>query len=471
MLLSRPSDRMRTLQWTLPFAIGILFAMYEIGPGRWLHDSYGAAAYFGVDVFFYALIVPPLSFWILRQAVHWLEEKENIEKRVDATVRRLAAIAATSADAVLSLDTSGRIEYWNRGAAMLFGFSPDEVWGRRLSDLLGGGGDAQVESDWLTQMVQAGGHVQSHETSCRDAEGRPVDVDLTATQLSDEAGRYTGMSVILREATERRRRAEEIQRLNNNLNRQIAERTRELAEKVEQLGRANADLQKLDQMRTEFVSLVSHQLRAPLTNMGGAVEHITANCGAMNLTCVRMLAILNQQVNRLDRLVSDVLNTAAIESGELALHPEPVSLAPILQQVVEQIRARMAARSFHLAINPGLPLIFADRDRVAEVLANLCDNADKYSPAGKEIVIETRADETELTIAVRDFGRGIPPPDLERVFDKFHRTDSSDSQAAYGYGLGLYVCRQLVQAQGGRIWAENHPEGGAVFSFTLPVAR
>jgi signal transduction histidine kinase len=162
-------------------------------------------------------------------------------------------------------------------------------------------------------------------------------------------------------------------------------------------------LKKLDQMRTEFVSLVSHQLRAPLTNMNGAVEHITANCGAMNSTCVRMLGILNQQVDRLDRLVSDILNAAAIESGELALHPEPTSILPILQQVVEQIRARMAVRPFRLPIKPGLPLIFADRDRVAEVLANLCDNADKYSPAEKEIVIETRADETEVTITVRDF--------------------------------------------------------------------
>ncbi len=471
MLLAKLSDRMHMLQWTLPFAIGILFVTYEIGPGRWIHDIYGASAYFSMDILFYAAIVPPVSFWILRQFVHWLVQKENSQTQANASERRLTSIISTSADAILSLDASERIESWNRGAEMLFGFSPEEICGRQLADLLGGSDAAQVETDWLIQMVQAGGYVQSHETTCRDVQGRTFDVDLTATQLNDEVGRYIGMSIILREATERKRRDEEIQRLNNNLNRQIAERTRELAEKVEELARANAELKKLDQMRTEFVSLVSHQIRAPLTNMNGAVEHITANCGVMNSTCVRMLAILNQQVDRLDRLVSDVLNAAAIESGELALHLEPVSLPPIVQQVVEQIRARMSARSFQLPLKPGLPLIFTDRDRVAEVLANLCDNADKYSPPGKEIVIETRADETEVTIAVRDFGKGIPPNDLERVFDKFYRTDSSDSQAAYGYGLGLYVCRQLVQAQGGRIWAENHPEGGAIFSFTLPVAR
>jgi signal transduction histidine kinase len=88
---------------------------------------------------------------------------------------------------------------------------------------------------------------------------------------------------------------------------------------------------------------------------------------------------------------------------------------------------------------------------------------------GTEVTIDVRADQTEVVLSVRDRGRGIPPTDLERVFDKFYRADNSDSQSAYGYGLGLYVCRQLVNGQGGRIWAENALDGGAVFSFTLPA--
>ena len=107
---------------------------------------------------------------------------------------------------------------------------------------------------------------------------------------------------------------------------------------------------------------------------------------------------------------------------------------------------------------------------MVEILVNLLDNADKYSPRGKEVVIDIRADQTEVVLSVRDFGSGLSPSDLERVFEKFHRADSSDSQPVYGYGLGLYICRRLAEAQGGRIWAENHPNGGAVFSFALPVA-
>jgi K+-sensing histidine kinase KdpD len=102
-------------------------------------------------------------------------------------------------------------------------------------------------------------------------------------------------------------------------------------------------------------------------------------------------------------------------------------------------------------------------------LLNLIDNADKYSPPGEEICLDLSADQTSVSIRVRDHGPGISSADQALVFDKFYRNDSSDSQPAYGYGLGLYICRMLVEAQGGRIWVENHLEGGAVFAFSLPV--
>ena len=471
MSLAKSSPRIRWLQWTLPLALGALAVFYQIVPGRWIHDAWGDSAYFGVDIFFYATVVPLMAFLTLRRFAGWLEEKERVEKQVRATERRLASITSASADAILGLDSAGRIESWNRGAEMLFGFWADEIRGRPLTDLLAGGEAAQVECRWLIDTTQTTGFVRGHETTCRDANGRHVSVELTATRLAGDPGENLGMSVILRDVTERKRRDDEIQRLNANLSEQVAERTRELAEKVEQLARANAGLHKLDQMRSEFVSLVSHQLRAPLTNMNGAVAQIATNCAMMTPTCDRMVVILKQQVERLDRLVRDVLNTTSIEAGELALHPEPISVLPTVRQVIEQTRARTAGRIFHLPDKPGLPLVYADRDRVAEVLANLCDNADKYSPPDKPIIVEARADETEVTLSVRDFGAGIPPNDLERIFDKFYRADSSDSQAAYGYGLGLYICRNLVQAHRGRIWAENHPDGGAVFSFTLPIAN
>ena len=462
-------QRVAVLRWALPFIFALLAALYQLGPARWVHN-HSHSLHFAVEILFFSTVGPALAFWALTLVGRWLDEKERVEKQARTSERRLASITAASADAILSLDAQGCIESWNHGAELIFGHTSDEMRGRSLPELLGGEA-AEVEFRWLVERVRQAGFVRGHETTCRDAAGRQVAVELTATHLTDESGQCLGMSVVMRDITERKHREEEIRRLNASLQAQVAAQTRDLADKVEQLARVNADLQKLDQMRSEFVSLVSHQLRAPLTNMRGAVEHIEVNCPAMNATCIRMLTILNQQADRLDRLVRDVLNAARIESGDLVLQPEPISVLPIVQQVAEQVRARAIDRPFSLPTKPGLPLVFADRDRLAEILANLLDNADKYSPPGKRVVIEARADESEVTLSVRDQGRGLPPGDLDRVFDKFYRVDGSDSQTAYGYGLGLYVCRQLAEAQGGRIWVENHPDGGAVFSFTLPVAK
>ena len=470
MLPAKLSDRISLLRWALPFSFALLAMLYQLGPARWVHDRYGHTIHYGVEIAFYATAGPLLAFWALTHIGHWLDEKECAEKQARASEQRLASVTAASADAILSLDARGRIESWNHGAELIFGYPASEIQAQRLTELLGSGEAAEVEFRWLVETVWQAGFVREHETTCRNAAGGEVAVELTATRLTDEAGQPLGMSVILRDITSRKRREAEIRRLNASLNEQVAERTRELAKKVEALARANADLQKLDRMRSEFVSLVSHQVRTPLTNMRGATERMQTHCGAINTTCARMFTILDQQIARLDRLVQDVLSAARLETGELVLHPEPLSVLPVVQQVVEQIRARTADRPFRLPTKPGLPLVFADRDRVAEVLVNLLDNADKYSPPRREIVIEARADETEVTLSVRDSGPGLPPEDLERVFDKFYRADSSDAQAAYGYGLGLYVCRRLVETHGGRIWAENTPGGGAVFSFTLPAA-
>jgi PAS domain S-box-containing protein len=471
-LLAPPlRQRVGRLRWALPLAIGLLAVGYELGPGRWIHDRLGAADYFDLDILFYATAAPLLAYWVLTLISQWLDEKDRAGQLARASELRLASVMAASADAILSLDAAGRIESWNRGAELIFGHQARAILGHPLSDLLGPGEAAEVELRWLMEGAQREGFVRGHETTGRDQAGRALALELTLTYLPGQAGQPAGWSVILRDVTERQRREAEIHNLNASLNEQVARRTHELGEKVAQLALANAELQKLDQTRSEFVSLVSHQIRAPLTNMRGAVERMGSDCGAINTTCTRMFAIMNQQAERLDHLVRDVLSAARLEAGEMLMQSEPISLLPVVQQVAEQMRARSgASRPIRLPTKPGLPLVFADRDRVAEVLANLLDNADKYSPPGQPVVVDVRADQAEVTVSVADAGRGLPPGALEHVFDKFFRADNSDSQSVYGYGLGLYVCRRLIEAQGGRIWAENDPRGGAVFSFALPVA-
>ncbi len=461
--------RAAILRWITPVAIILTVLIYELGLVRWLHDNVSDSVHFSAEVLFFGTAGPLLAFWILTLVGRWLDEKERAERSAFANERWLASITEASADAIISLDPQGCISSWNRGAELLLGYPADEARGYSLADLFGGGGSAEIEAEWLVQSTRSAGFVRGHETTVPRADGHPLTVELTATHITGDGGEPLGISLILRDITNRKRRQEEIQRLNASLNLQVAARTRELAAKVEELARVNAELQKLDQTRAEFISLVSHQIRAPLTNIRGAVERMQNASCTTDATCARMCIIVDQQVTRLDRLVQDVLDANRIEAGELAMHPEPISVAPVARQVVTQMRSRLGERPIHLVETPGLPLIYADRDRLMEILANLLDNADKYTPAGAPVFIDARANEDEVIIAVRDQGPGLPDAARERVFDKFYRTDSSDAQAAYGYGLGLYVCRRLVEAQNGRVWAENHPQGGAVFSVALPV--
>ncbi len=461
--------RIELWRWLLPVSLAVFVLLYQLILARWIHDNFSEASHFAVELLLFATAGPAAVFVTLTKMKQWVEEKEQAEVQARTNERWLASLTAASADAIISLNPQGLIESWNRGAELLFGYTALEVQGKPLSVLFGPGESADVETQWLKNAVDRAGFVRGHETTIRRSTGQRAVVEMTATQIADDREQPIGMSFILRDVSRRKQREDEIQRLNASLNQQVAERTHDLAEKVDELARANAELQRLDQLRTELVSLVSHQIRAPLTNIRGAVERVQADCGDIGPGCTRMCNIINEQVVRLDHLVHDVLAANRLESGDLLLHPEPMSVLPMVRQIVEQVRARLTDRPIQVTETPGLPLVYADRDRMSEVLANLLDNADKYTPPGTEISLAARADEETVTLSVRDHGPGLPPEALSRVFDKFYRAEVGDAQAAYGYGLGLYVCRRLVEAQNGRIWAENHPRGGAVFSFTLPV--
>jgi len=464
-------QRLSALRIGLPIGIGMLTGLYEIVMERWAQQAFGSPTYLYLDIVFFCLFLPFVTFVALTVLVQWFSKIESAERQARASEQRLASLMAASADAMIGLNSAGQIELWNHGAELLFGYNRARIQGRSLSILFGTNTAAQIEYQWLITNVRQSGWIMDHETVCHDADGHEIEVELTATDLLDESGVSLGTSVILRNITDRKHREAEIRRLNVSLNEQVANRTYELAEKVNQLAQANVELQSLDRIRAEFVSVVSHQIRAPLTNMRGAFERMSSGCLVINTNCQRMFLVLDQQVKRLDRLVQDVLTASRIESGELALQTEPISIPPVVQDVIEQIRTRLDTRPFSLITKPGLPFAMGDRDRVAEVLANLLDNADKYSPSGQEIVVEIRADQAEITVSVQDQGAGIPPKDINRVFEKFYRGDNSDAQKVYGYGLGLYICHKIITAQGGHIWAENSNTGGAILSFTLPAVN
>ena len=277
---------------------------------------------------------------------------------------------------------------------------------------------------------------------------------------------------VVRKWVEQKELAEaEVYRLNAELQQRVDERTRELRDKAEALTAANARLQELDRLKSEFVSLVSHELRAPLTNVRGAIELMEGGCPALNPTCTRMFKVVSTQIGRLGRMVDDVLNLSRIEAGGLTLARVAVDVVWVADRVVDEFAARNARHKFRRPRGSDHPHLWADADRVHEVIANLVDNAVKYSPDDGEVAVAVEVRDKEGVVSVSDCGPGIPPEEQSRVFEKFHRLDSSDAKETYGYGLGLYLCRRLVEAMDGRIWVESEPGHGATFRFALPLAE
>ncbi len=282
---------------------------------------------------------------------------------------------------------------------------------------------------------------------------------------------WVTLRIVRQWVTQKEQAEAEVYRLNTELQQRVDERTRELREKNTALAAANAQLHELDRLKSDFVSLVSHELRAPLTNMRGAIELMEGGCPALNPTCTRMFKVVSEQIRRLGRMVDEVLDVSRIEAGGLTLAREAVDVVWVTDQVVDEFAARNVRRRFRRSRQAGHPHLWADPDRLHEVIANLVDNAVKYSPEEGEVRVSVEVHSHEGIVSVSDAGPGIPPEEQARIFEKFHRLDSGDSKETYGYGLGLYLCRRLVEAMGGRIWVESGAGQGATFRFALPLAQ
>lgn len=276
-----------------------------------------------------------------------------------------------------------------------------------------------------------------------------------------------GLGWLLRNLDTQERAEAEIRRLNASLEQQVAERTLSLQQAYQELEKKNLELQTLDQLKSEFVSLVSHELSAPLTNINGGIELLLSGSD-LSPHCRDTLRIMGEQSQRLTHLVETILNISAIEARRWPLTPGPLAIPPLARGVARHMLSRVGRRQIQWQGADDLPFAWADEDSMAMVLTNLLDNAIKYSPDGSEIIVEAEATDDTVRIAVSDAGPGIPPDARERVFERFYRLDGRDNRQVYGYGLGLYVARLLVEAQEGQIWAEEHPPQGARIVVSLP---
>ena len=277
------------------------------------------------------------------------------------------------------------------------------------------------------------------------------------------------------------RTSDELAEVNRDLEAKISQRTQhlevataQLASANDELAEANEDLRQLDRLKSEFVSLVSHQLRAPLTNIRGALEIIAETADELPPASRRPLEILTLETDHLSGLITKILDVSRIEAGRLSLSLGPVAVEPLLTRACCSTFGPERGLRWRLQTAPGLPPAWADEMLLEEVVRNLLENAVLYARSEHPVDVIATFGEGRIRVAVEDHGPGIPVEEHELIFGSFHRIGDSDTTAS-GYGLGLYLAEKLVMAMDGAIHVESpiwpEPDGpGSRFLFTLPVA-
>lgn len=241
------------------------------------------------------------------------------------------------------------------------------------------------------------------------------------------------------------------------------------------LEEANRRLRELDKLKSDLVSVVSHEFRTPLTTIKAFVELLALKPEMPEPQKSGLLAIINAESERLARLVSDLLDLERIETGSMAWRIGEVNIEDIIRSALANLGPLFEGKGLRVttAFGPGLPVLTGDRDRLVQVVTNILSNAVKFTPAGGAVHIAARcepAPASQIVVEISDTGRGIPAEDLDLIFDKFHRSAGGMSGGIEGTGLGLSISRQIIEGHGGRIWAASTPGTGSTFTFTLPLA-
>ena len=229
-----------------------------------------------------------------------------------------------------------------------------------------------------------------------------------------------------------------------------------------------AGLERLSQLKSEFVALVSHEFRTALVGIQGFSEMIRDQELSRDETKA-FAGDINNDAQRLNRMITEMLELDRIEAGRVVLNLAPVQINGILTEAAERARVASPKHFIVTRLDPELPIAHGDSDRLVQVIANLLSNAVKYSPAGGEVLVTSQAQDGVVQVNVRDHGLGIPPEFVKKLFGRYERFEGKGSSNVIGTGLGLAISRQIVEMHGGKIWVDSSVGVGSEFHFTLPV--
>ena len=239
---------------------------------------------------------------------------------------------------------------------------------------------------------------------------------------------------------------------------------------IEDLEDSLAHLTEMNQLKDDFVASVSHELRTPLTSIRGYVRTLLRPDANFSVDDQRsFLETVDRQSTRLYRLIEDLLAVSRIESETDSSHLSAVSIRQLAEDVADELRVKAADHQIELYVSTKLPMVQTDVGKVHQIVTNLVDNALKYTPAGTSVAVTAEQQGGGVAISVSDQGTGIPADVQDKIFDRFYQVDQSATRSVGGAGLGLYICRRMAEAIGGRVWLEKSDEDGSTFSLWIPT--
>jgi len=359
----------------------------------------------------------------------------------DEAVQKFRVIVESAPDAIVIVNETGVITVVNFQTEKIFGYRRDEMLGQPVELLVPSRFQA-VFSSYMNHFfanltVRQMGAERELYARCKDGREFPVEINLSSIKTADT--RQLVVAVI-RDAT---------------VQKQIVRR-----------------LLDLNELRNEFVFTVAHDLRSPMISICGFAHELINDWDATDdAKKIEYLQIIARNTEHLVGFVEDVLQVARIEAGEYTYDIHPFDIRSLVQRALDETASASVGRQFEFSAPRDFPAVLGDEDRQWQVLTNLLSNAVKYSPAPEPIVVGLSCIDDSVQVKVTDYGIGIATEDLPKLFIKFGRVSNPGVLKAPGNGLGLYICKTLVESQGGRIWCESSPGRGSTFTFTIPIAR
>jgi PAS domain S-box-containing protein len=363
------------------------------------------------------------------------ESRKNKEMRL-----RLASIVESTNDAILGMNRTGTITSWNPAAEKIFGYKAVEIIGSPVAILALPEDAGEVAG--IISRIQEGGTFENYEAIRLRKDGTPIKVALTISPIRDATGRITGISTVCRDIT--------------------------ALKEAEDLLRHKKDLE----MKSQFISVVSHELRTPLTaiKMGGDVL-MSGRSGDVTEEQKEWLDMICRNVDRLARLINNVLDFQKLDAGRVVYEKKKHNLNELVLEIEKTVHPLFKDKpvALKLELAGDLPEADFDRDKVAQVLINLVDNAAKFTDQGA-VTIKTAKKGNTIELAVHDTGIGIKKENLGKLFTSFSQVhDPSTNRKVHGTGLGLAISKRIVEQHGGRIWVQSEFGKGSTFGLILPV--